>query len=119
MTPETFSRASKAFSRLDPALLAASLVARDDGFAEGVFDPVQIDLDLVADLDVLVTAGAVEFLERDAPFRLQADIDDRHVFFDGDDDALDDGTFEGFVLAERFLKQGGEILATRMIAFYG
>ncbi len=36
---------------LDPALLAASLVARDDGFAERVLDALDIDLDLVADLD--------------------------------------------------------------------
>ena len=35
---------------LDPALLAARLVARDDGFAERVLDALEIDLDLVADL---------------------------------------------------------------------
>ena len=34
---------------LDPALLAARLVARDDGFAERVLDALEIDLDLVAD----------------------------------------------------------------------
>ena len=35
---------------LDPALFAARLVARDDGFAERVLDALEIDLDLVADL---------------------------------------------------------------------
>ena len=35
---------------LDPALLAARLVARDDGFAERVLDALEIDLDLFADL---------------------------------------------------------------------
>ena len=34
---------------LDPALLAPRLVARDDGFAERVLDPLEIDLDLVAE----------------------------------------------------------------------
>jgi hypothetical protein len=102
---------------LDPALLAASLVARDDGFAERVLDPVEIDLDLVADLELLVPARAGEFLEGDATFGLQTDVDDRHVLLNGNDLALDDGPFEGLVPGERFLEQGGEILAARAIAF--
>ena len=36
---------------LDPALFAARLVARDDGFAERVLDALQIDFDDVADLE--------------------------------------------------------------------
>ena len=40
---------------LDPALLAARLVARDDGLAERVLDALDIDLDLVADLDRLAS----------------------------------------------------------------
>ena len=35
---------------LDPAFLAAGLVARQHGFAQRVLDPLEIDLDLVADL---------------------------------------------------------------------
>lgn len=62
-------------------------------------------------------ARAGEFLERDATFGLQTDVDDRHVLLNGNDLALDDGTFEGLVTGERFLEQGGEILATRVIAF--
>ena len=46
---------------LDPAFLAARLVARDDRFAERVLDPLQIDFDLVADLRGGVAAMA-EFL---------------------------------------------------------
>ena len=34
---------------LDPALLAPRLVARNDGFAQRVLDPLEIDLDLVAE----------------------------------------------------------------------
>ena len=57
---------------------------------------------------------AVEFLERDAAFGLQTDIDDGDVFFDGDDAALDDRTFESFVLAVAFIEQSGKILARRV-----
>ena len=95
---------------LDPALLAARLVARDDGFAERVLDALEIDFDLVADLESLVAAGAGEFLEGDAAFGLQTDVDDRHVLFDGDDDALDDRALEGVSLAEARIEHGGEIL---------
>ena len=54
---------------LDPALLAARLVARQHRFAERVLDALDIDLDLVADLDRPVAAGAGEFLEGDAALR--------------------------------------------------
>src|SRR5882757_6551586 len=43
---------------LAPAFLAARLVARENRFAEGVFDALQINLDLVADLDLAAAAGA-------------------------------------------------------------
>ena len=84
---------------LDPALLAPRLVARDDRLAERVLDPLEIDLDLVAEARRGIAAVIGEFLEGDAPFRLQADVDDGHVLFDRDDLALDDRSFERFVLA--------------------
>ena len=98
---------------LDPALLAARLVARDDRFAERVLDALEIDLDLVADARRRVAAVIGEFLQRDAAFGLQTDVDQRHVFFDRDDAALDDRTFEGLVLAVGLVQKGGEILARR------
>src|SRR5262249_55232317 len=67
---------------LDPALLAAGLVTRDDGFAEGVFDALEIDLDDIADLERAVAARAVEFLEGNAAFGLQTDVDDCEVLLD-------------------------------------
>ena len=70
---------------LAPAFFAARLVARQHGFAERVLDPLEIDLDLVADLEFVRAAGAGKFAQRDAAFHLQADVDDRHVLFDGDD----------------------------------
>ena len=98
---------------LDPALLAARLVARDDGFAERVLDALEIDLDLVADARRRVAAVIGEFLQRDAAFGLQTDVDERHVFFDRDDPALDDGAFEGLVLAVGLVQKSGEILTRR------
>ena len=75
---------------LDPALFAAGLVAGDDRFAERVLDALDIDLDLVTDADRLVAVRAGKFLERDAPFRLGADIDDGDILLDRHHDALDD-----------------------------
>ena len=98
---------------LDPALLAPRLVARDDGFAERVLDALEIDLDLVADAGRRIAAVIGEFLERDAAFGLQTDVDERHVFFDRDDLALDDRAFEGLVVAVGLVEQSGEILARR------
>ena len=66
---------------LDPALLAPRLVARDDGFAERVLDALEIDLDLVADAGSGIAAVIGEFLERDAPFGLQTDVDDAPCLF--------------------------------------
>ena len=98
---------------LHPALLAAGLVAGDDGLAERVLDALDIDLDLVADLDRLVAARAGEFLQGDAPFGLGADIDDRDVLLDRDHFALDDRTFADFVRQEGFFEQGREIFTAR------
>ena len=96
---------------LDPALLAARLVARDDRLAERVLDALEIDLDLVADLDAAFAARAREFLERDAAFGLEADIDDGEILLDRDDGALDDGALGHVVGAEALVEQGREILA--------
>ena len=78
---------------LAPALLAARLVARQHGLAERILDPLEIDLDGVADLDFALAAGPGEFAQRHAAFGLQADVDDGHVLLDRDDGALDDGAF--------------------------
>src|SRR6202047_4777943 len=55
---------------LAPALLAARLVARQNGFAERILDAVEKHLDLVADLEVAFTAGPGEFTQRHAAFGL-------------------------------------------------
>ena len=98
---------------LDPALLAARLVARDDGLAERVLDALEIDLDLVADARRRIAAMIGEFLEGDTALGLQADVDDGHVLFDRDDLALDDRAFEGLVVAVGLVEKRCEILARR------
>ena len=61
---------------LAPAFLAARLVARQHRFTERVLDALEIDLDLVADLEIVCRPGAREFAQRDAAFGLEADVDD-------------------------------------------
>src|SRR5205823_13067848 len=74
-----------------PTLLAARLLARQDRLAERVLDPLEIDLDRVADLDRRLAAGPVEFLQRQAALGLQADVNDRDVLFYPHHRPLDDG----------------------------
>ena len=96
---------------LDPALFAPRLVARDHGLAERILDALEVDLDLVADSRRGIAAVVGEFLEGDAALRLQADVDDGHVLFDGDDPALDDRALEGLVVPVSLVEKRGEILA--------
>ena len=109
ITPSTRSFVVEHLFELDPALFAAGLLAAQHGFAQRVLDALDIDLDRRADLDGAVTAGLAEFLERDAAFGLQADVDDREILLDGDDGALDDGAFQRLVVDERVHQQGFEI----------
>ena len=96
---------------LDPALLAARLVTRDHRLTERVLDALQVDFDLVADAGQFVPTVIGKFLERDAPFGLETEVDHRDILFDGDDQALDDRSFESFVLAVALVEQSGEIIA--------
>ena len=113
MTPSTFSPFSNACSSLTQLSSRLSLVARDDRFAERVFDPLEIDLDLVADARRRVAAVIGEFLQRDAALGLQTDVDQRHILLDGDDAALDHRTLERLVGAVGLIQKGCEILARR------
>src|SRR5690606_12560339 len=97
------------FLELDPALLAAGLLAAQHRLAHGVLDAVDIDLDLGTLLDRAVAAGGAELLKRDAALGLEADIDDGKVLLDADDLALDDRAFERLVRNERVHQHGLEI----------
>src|SRR5689334_237692 len=98
---------------LAPALFAPRLVARQHRLAERILDALQIDFDGVADLDFVAPARALEFLERDAPLSLQADVDDGHVFLNADDGPLDDGPFRQIAAAEGLFEHSGEVFARR------
>ncbi len=104
------------FLQAVPGLFAAGFLARDRGFATGVLDAVEIDLDLIADGDGGGFAGICEFLEIDAAFHLVADIDDGLARLDGDDLALDDRTLFGRVDGEAFVQEGLEFLHGRFSA---
>ncbi len=96
---------------LDPALFAASLLARQNCFAERVFDALDIDFDFVADLQRAVLGLGAEFLQRDAAFDLEADVDNGDILFDAGDDALGDIAFGEIVLGKGLFEKGREILA--------
>ena len=84
----------KAFFELGPGLLAARFFARQLGLAVLVLHAFEKDLDGVADVEAWFAAAGGEFLQGDAAFRFEADIDQHRVVFDGDDPTLDDRAFE-------------------------
>jgi hypothetical protein len=97
------------FFELDPALFTAGLFAAQHRFAHRVLDAIDIDFHDRADGDGAVTASLAEFLERNAPFGLETDIDDRQILFDRDHGSLDDGAFQRLVVDERVHQQGFKI----------
>src|SRR5262249_40175920 len=95
--------ALEGFLELAPAFLAAGLVARQHSFAERGFNPFEIDLDGVADLDLGHPAGTREFPHWNAALGLQSNIDDRDIPFDGDNGAFDDRTLLQMTVTEGFI----------------
>ncbi len=91
-----------------PGFLAAGLVTADRGFATGVLDTIQENLDLIANGDFGGFTGICEFFQIDAAFHLVADIDDGLSRFDRDDLAFDDRPFLGRVNFEAFFQKGFE-----------
>jgi len=99
---------------LVPGGFAAGTVARQHRFAGAILDPVDIDLDLVADLELRFLAGSGELAKRHSALALQSDVDHRKIILDARDDALHHLAFEGFVLAaEAFVEELREIVAGR------
>ncbi len=113
MTPVTFSLPWNAFSSL-PQLSSRRALSRDSTASpERVLDPLQIDLDGVADLDVVLPARPVELAQRHPALGLEAHIDDGEILLDRDHGALDDGAFLQIAGCERILQQRGKIFARR------
>src|SRR5207245_9474467 len=65
-----------------PGFLAPRLLARQLCFAVLVLHPLEEDFDDIADMNIRRCAGGSEFLERDAPFRFKADINERGLLLD-------------------------------------
>jgi hypothetical protein len=112
ITPSTRSLSSN-FLQTDPAFFAAGLVARQHGFAHGVFDAVEENFDFIADAQFLSFTGGAEFAQRHAAFGLQANVDDGQVVLDGNDLALDDAAFGVGFFVEARIEHGREIVAGR------
>ncbi|MCY1301490.1 hypothetical protein D9M70_511040 [compost metagenome] len=102
-----------------PAFFAASLLARQNCFAERVFDALNVDFDFVADLERAVLGLRAEFLQSDAAFDLQTDVDNGDVLFDGRNDALGNIAFGEIGLREGFFEKGGEIVTGRIGSRHG
>ncbi len=99
-----------------PGLFAASLVARQDGFAFLVLHAVDEDVDGVAFLDLGGTGAAVgELTQRDATLGLEADIHHDEIICDANDAALDDRAFEARRTAQRFFEECGELGACGVV----
>ena len=92
-----------------PCFFATCFLARQHGLAILVFHALDIDFDLVADIDVGLLAGRRQFLQRNAAFGLQADIDDDGVAFHADDEAANDATFDVGVLAKALGEKIGKV----------
>ena len=93
-----------------PGLFAAGLLAAEHRLAAGVLDPVEVDLDDVADGDLGRPAGGREFLQVDTAFHLVADVDDGLSGLDREHSALDDRPLLGGLQLEALVQQGLEII---------
>src|SRR5690606_20246519 len=97
---------------LDPALLAACLLAAEDRFAQCVLHALDIDLNLIAGFQLAVFGLGAKLFQRDPTFYLKANIDNGHVFFDGRNRTLDDAPLGNVALGKRFLKKARKIFAS-------
>ena len=109
-SPHNRLTAIEDFFKTGPGLFATGFFTADDGFAHGVFDALEIDLDLRAGLK---TSGirSAEFLERNTAFGFQTDINNDEIFFDPDNETVNDLAFEHVAAMEAFIKQGRKIVA--------
>ena len=98
---------------LVPRGLAASAVARQHRLAVHVLDTIDIDLDLVADLELGLLTGCGELAQRHAAFGLEADVDHGQVVLDSRHRAEDDAALEAVGAAEIGVEHAREIVAGR------
>ncbi len=94
--------------QLDPAFFALGLFAAQHRFAVLVFHAFYENFDFIALFQICGLAGAAEFLQRDAAFGLQADINQDHVIVDRNDDPFYYSPFKRLVFAEGFFQKLGK-----------
>ncbi|MND87779.1 hypothetical protein D3C80_797870 [compost metagenome] len=94
---------------LAPAFFTTCFFARQNSFAECVFDALNVNFNFVARLHRAVFALRAEFLQRYATFDLEASIDDCHVFFDSNDATLYNITFCKVIVGKGFGQQRLEV----------
>src|SRR5205085_4358857 len=85
---------------LDPAFLAARLVARKHRLAQRVLHALEIDLDFVANLQACIASRPAEFAYRHATLGLQSEVDNGDILLYSDHVPFDDRTFLQVVAAE-------------------
>ena len=105
---DTFGFLKRDFQK-SPCLFTAGALTAEDSLTVLVFHPLQIDVDDIADLDLRGLARHAEFLERNAPFGFQTDLDQYVIAVDRKNRSLDDGTFCQVAVAKAFLQQGSEV----------
>ena len=113
MWPVTRSAFLEGLFQQVPGFLAAGLVAAQHHLAVTVFHPLEENLHVGPGLDLAVFAGLGEFLQGNAAFGLEANVDDHVVAFDGDHAPPKNGSLEGRTAAKLLIEQGGEILLRR------
>src|SRR5262249_60729883 len=97
-----------------PGLLAPRLVDVEDGLTERVLDPLEIDLDRVADLDVCLAPRPREFTQRDPALGLGRHVYDGDILLDRVHRSLDHSAFLRTALGEGFFQHFREIFARRL-----
>ena len=95
-----------------PALFAARLVARKNGIAQGIFDALEIDLDIVTHTRGF-RARARELTQRDAAFSLEADVDHHEIVFNGCHGTFDDLAFRNVAAGKGCFQHRGKIIGRR------
>ena len=100
------------FFEAGPGFFAAGFVARENGFAECVFDTLEIDFDDFTGFRVIFVR--TEFAKRDATFGFQADVDDDSVIFDGDNSSRNNTAFLHLASSKAGFKHGRKIVRSRV-----
>ena len=112
------------FFEADPGFFALGLFAAEHGFAQSVFDALEINFNGRANLDVGVLARLGKVLEWNAAFGLEADVNDHQIVFNGKNLALDDRALGYGAVGIALFEEGFKVIdgwgsSKRRISPYG